>query len=131
MSTDTVSEVQRARQFLMGGHANEAIQVLRTFLQHDTTNAEAYELMGAALNMVGNHEQGIACLEHAVVMEPHRASYHFNYGCALEQKGDLMHAIEQYRLAVQEDPNHTRAAESLRRAEIALLNPGGGHFAQH
>lgn len=130
-TTSSNPDVHLAKQHLMEGHANQAIQELRSFLQHDTSNAEAYELMGAALSMTGNHESSVACLEHAVEMEPHRAPYQFNLGCALEQQGNLMGAIEHYRLAVHEDPSHARAREAVRRVEMDLLNPKGGHLAQH
>lgn len=133
MSTDSGNSpaVQHAKQHLMAGHAAEAIQELRTILEQDTSNAAAYELMGAALDMSGNHDAGIACLERAVELEPDRASYHFNLGCALEKKPDLSKAIAQFRLAVQSDPNYTRASDAVRRVEMALMTPKGHTFAEH
>lgn len=133
MSSEPVNgaTVQHAKQELMAGHSGNAIQELRTVLQQDASNAEAYELMGAALSMSGRKDEGLLCLERAVVLEPDRATYHFNLGCALEQEGDLMRAIEQFRLAVHADPKYTRAAEAIRRVEMALLTPKGHTFAEH
>ena len=123
--------VQHAKQELMAGHPGNAIQELRSVLLQDGSNAEAYELMGAALSMTGRKDEGLVCLERAVVLQPDRATYHFNFGCALEQRGELMRAIEQFRLAVQADPNYTKATEAVRRVEIALLMPKGHTFAEH
>jgi tetratricopeptide (TPR) repeat protein len=115
----------------MAGDAQHAIQELRAFLDRDTSCAEAYALMGAALSMAGNRDTGLACLEHAVEMDPHKASYQFNLGCAYEQRGDAMHAIEHYRLAVHEDVNYTRAVDAVRRIEMALLTPSGHNLSEH
>src|SRR5689334_4603485 len=113
MSTATTNEeVQRAKQHLREGHAAEAVQELRTYLERDTSNPEAYEIMGAALTMAGNPDGGLACLQHAVEMEPQHASYQFNLACALEQRHDLMGALEHYRDAYHADPNYTRAIDS-------------------
>jgi Tfp pilus assembly protein PilF len=123
--------VQHARQHLMAGHASEAIQELRSLLQQDAENAEAYELMGAALTMAGNKDGGLACFERACELKPERASYHYNFGCALEKLDDPMRAIAQFRLAVQADPNYTRASEAVRRVEMALLTPKGHTLSEH
>jgi Tfp pilus assembly protein PilF len=131
MSALNGANVQHARQNLISGHPAAAIHELRMVLADDESNAEAYEVMGAALSMSGSQEAGLACLERAVELEPNRASYHYNLGCALERRGDKIRAIAQFRLAAQADPKYKRAAEAIRRVEMALLMPRGHTLSEH
>jgi Flp pilus assembly protein TadD len=79
---------------------------------------------GWSLNNLGvlYIEQGlpgdaIGALARAVDLQPDVAVFHNNLGMALERWGYFAAAQDQYRLAVERDPGHEKAAANLRRLE--------------
>ncbi len=91
---------------LMRGRVLDAISEYELQLQLASGDPMAHADLGAALLHSGakaDVERGTRELEAAVKLEPKRASFHSNYGYALQLQGRSFEAITQYREAIRID----------------------------
>jgi tetratricopeptide (TPR) repeat protein len=98
------------------GEHELAIQQLDTVIAFDPENAEAHLNRGAALVQLRQFGPAIAAITEAMalgVSEPHKA--YFNRGAAREALGDARGAYEDYRTALEIQPDWGPANAELAR----------------
>ncbi len=96
---------------------DSAIVAYRTAVTLDEQDAWAFNNLGVLYIEQGLPGDAIGALARAVDLRPEVAVFHNNLGMALERWGYFLAAQDQYRLAVEADPSHEKAAANLRRIE--------------
>jgi len=105
------------------GRVDDAIAECQRAIQVDPTFGNPYNDIGAYLIEKQQWDEAIPWLERALEA-PRYESYcfpHFNLGRVYEKKRQIGRALAEYRLALQENPQHAGAMLSVRRL-ISLLN---------
>lgn len=69
--------------------------------------------LGGLLAASGKIDDGIACLDDALALDPGQAVTHYNLGKARRQSGDLNGAAQHYRRAVELNSGFVTAAHNL------------------
>lgn len=101
---------------LRRGENDAALAQFDAVLEEDDEHAEAHLNRAAALVQLSRHGEAIAEITTALglgVLEPHKA--YFNRGVAREQLGDLRGAYEDYRTALEIQPDWGPANAELAR----------------
>ena len=99
------------------GDVDEALQAYRRSIEID--NDDVWSLNNLGVLLIGEQRSGEALgpLSRAVITKAGVAVFHNNLGMALERTGYFVGAVEQYRLAIEADPTHGKAASNLGRIE--------------
>jgi len=100
-----------------GGQVDDAIVAYRTAVALDDQDVWSLNNLGVLYIEQGLPGDAIGALARAVDLQPDVAVFHNNLGMALERWGYFAAAQDQYRLAVERDPGHEKAAANLRRLE--------------
>lgn len=77
-----------------------------------------YTNIGVALVRLGRHDSGIQAHKIAIKLAPSLAVAHFNFGCALQQTGDPISALDEFYVARkldESDPEIQRSIDQLIR----------------
>lgn len=93
----------------------------REALALNLENAEAHGLLGVALSQQNRHSEAFACLNEAIRLAPQEAKWHYNLALTQMNLKNIPGAIEQYRYAVQFDPDYGEAYANL---GVLLLKGG-------
>ena len=99
------------------GQIDSAIAAYRTAVTLDANDAWSFNNLGVLYIEQGLPGDAIGALARAVELQPELAVFHNNLGMALERWGYFVAAQDQYRLAVERDPGHEKAAANLKRIE--------------
>ena len=75
-----------------------------------------------ALDDSGQFNRAEDAYLHSLSLESNDAPCHFDYGLALQRAGQLEEAAEQYRLALEADPEYFPARERLDSVEMFMRN---------
>ena len=125
------------KELLASGRADDAVQALEQETRRDPTNAESFNLLCRAYFMVDEWDRGIPACEHAIKLDPGKASYHLWMGRIYGEKADragffsaaglAKKVRNSFERAVELDPNNWEGRVDL--AEFYLEAPsivGGG-----
>ena len=99
------------------GRLDDAIGECHKAIEVDPTFGNPYNDIGAYLLQQGEPDEAIPWLERAL-KAPRYASYHFahmNLARAYEAKHDWLHAKDEYRKALVENPEYSPAAQGFAR----------------
>ncbi len=105
------------------GKIDEAIAECRKAIETDPTFGNPYNDIGAYLIQKGQLDEAIPWLQRALKAERYE-SYcfpHMNLARIWEKKGRWGEALEEYKKAVEANPEHTPALQALRRLQ-AMMN---------
>lgn len=105
------------------GRWDDAIQECLQAIEVDPTFGNPYNDIGAYLVEKGQLDEAISWFERAL-QAPRYENYcfpHFNLGRVYERKRILAQALDEYKKAQAENPQHLGALRSIRRLQ-AMLN---------
>ncbi len=129
---DEPSELSAARAALKRGDPQEAIQLMRGLLAHDTSPDVQYaghNALCAALTAAGRYEEAGAACDRAIAIRPRHWMAHNTLGNLHLVQGRLEAAIAEYRIALKQLRARSREAKIVRYnlalAEQALARRGG------
>lgn len=101
------------------GRWEEAIEECLRAIEVDPTFGNPYNDIGAYLMEKDRLDEAIVWFERAL-QAPRYESYcfpHFNLGRVYERKRAFARALEEYKRAFQENPQHTGALQAIRRLQ--------------
>lgn len=113
MASDTTLE--RALKDAREGKLDTALASMRLLVQRKPKDYDAAQVIGLLLMQAGHLPQALHHLGRAVAGAPRVAGYRNNYANAL-MYGSPSSAVEQYRKALEIDPNYARAYLGLTMA---------------
>ncbi|MEM9359611.1 MAG: sulfotransferase [Pseudomonadota bacterium] len=105
--------VQKARSLIALNQRDQALEVAYQAAQMPGLDAYALDTIGVVYSRAGRHEQAITLYESALEKAPDRASYHYNYGAALQFMGRMDEARRAYRQAIACDPKDARSYAAI------------------
>jgi tetratricopeptide (TPR) repeat protein len=98
------------------GRVQEAARLYREFLQGQPQHAQAWYLLGAACQAVGQTDDAVAAVLRAVQYQPRHADANNLLGVLLAQRGQLIEAVGCFCSAMQLRPGWAEADNNLRLA---------------
>jgi Flp pilus assembly protein TadD len=110
---DDVSFVRAAREFLLGGDRERAVDAYRRALAINPRNEDANLNLGVALESLGRLTEAVEHYREALRIHPDSAELHFNLAVASEGRGGASQAATHYLEALRLDPRHPEAHFSL------------------
>ncbi|HET6940927.1 MAG TPA: sulfotransferase [Sphingomicrobium sp.] len=105
--------VEMAGRLYGRGQFEPASRVCRQVIAARPGNADAHNILGAALAASGPVEEAIQSIKRAIRINPHASSYHSNLGEILRQAKRAEEAEAALREAVRLDPGNPQALNSL------------------
>ena len=105
--------VELAGQFFTQGRYQDANRVCRQIISQTPNQADAYNILGATLNALGERKEAVAMLKKAIKITPNAASYHANLGEIERQRGNLAEARVCFLKSIEIDPNNAQAYNNL------------------
>ncbi|MFN3476104.1 MAG: tetratricopeptide repeat protein [Candidatus Methylomirabilales bacterium] len=105
------------------GRLDEAIEECHKAIAVDPDFGNPYNDIGAYLIQKGQFDEAIPWLEKAILAKRYesRAFPHMNLGRIWERKGQWQKAMEEYKKAVEANPDYPLALQALRRLQ-AMMN---------
>ncbi len=103
-------------QLLKAGRVEEATGPLEAAVRLKPDSAAYREDLAAALFRRGEFYRAESELRNALSLDARSANAHNLLGAVFGQRGDLPTAIREFRAALSIEPNHSSAADNLRRA---------------
>lgn len=100
---------ERGKRLLEEGHADEAIAELKPVAEGRKKDADAWYLLGVALNRSGRNKDARKAFEKAIKLRPGDGSAHAGRAYALFLLGKFSDADKEARLAVATDANNADA----------------------
>lgn len=101
-------------RLLKAGKIAESIEKLQQALAMDPEDAQIHCYLGAAYNAVPDKLHAIHHFEECVRLEESPKAY-YNLGLVYESVHRVDEAVRQYRMALELDPNYTKAREALEK----------------
>jgi tetratricopeptide (TPR) repeat protein len=86
-------------------------------------SAEAYMLMGEALDEMKDHEGAVREFRAAEKVNPKELNVHFGLGYLLWTKGQYPEAATEFQLEIDNDPQHLQAMLYLADSEMQMNQP--------
>jgi tetratricopeptide (TPR) repeat protein len=121
-----------ARDLLKSGRIDDATAALKSRLQVNLQDAEAYHLLCRAYYSIQRWDEAISNCERAIALQPDNSDYHLWLGRAYGEKADSSNFVvaielakkvrDQFERAVQLDPANLPARSDL--AEFYVEAPG-------
>lgn len=108
------ASTEEGLRLLKAGRTDEAIEVLGKVLQADDEDAQAHMYIGVAYNQKNDKLHAIHHLEESLRLEESAKGY-YNLALVYEAANRVDEAIREFRMAVELDPNYTKAQEALKR----------------
>ena len=105
--------IAMAGQLYAAGNYGPATRVCRQIIQRQPQNADAHNILGVALNALGEKKDAVAALKRAIKLQPNVASYRANLGEILRQNGDIDDAAISLQESIKLDPNNPQALNNL------------------
>jgi predicted O-linked N-acetylglucosamine transferase (SPINDLY family) len=109
------SDLKVAAEHLRSGRFPQADLVCRRALETEPDHPDALHYLGLIAYNTGNNELAVELIGQAVQIEP-TASNYSNLGLAFHGLGQLEAAVECYRQALLQQPNHAVAHNNLGNA---------------
>ncbi|MGD0137532.1 MAG: tetratricopeptide repeat protein [Tepidisphaeraceae bacterium] len=98
------------------GRLAEAEKLCRQVLVQNPNHADALNLLGVLLGLMGQWDAPPRLIRRAIAINPTNASYHSNLGNALTDQGQLDEAIASYHDAIRLKPDFAAAHNNLGNA---------------
>lgn len=98
------------------GRYGQAEQIYRTLSAEHPDNTDIKHLLGLVLAETGRWEEGVACMENAIALNPGIAHYHTNLGTKLVDAQRYDAAIERFGHALRLKPDCAVSYYNLGRA---------------
>jgi tetratricopeptide (TPR) repeat protein len=115
METSPVSSLkEEGVRLLKAGKISEAIEKLQQALALDPEDGQIHCYLGAAYNAMPDKLHAIHHFEECVRLEESPKAY-YNLGLVYESVHRVDEAVRQYRMALELDPNYTKAREALEK----------------
>ena len=105
--------VDLAGQFFTQGRYPDALRVCRQIIAQTPNQADAYNILGATLNVLGERKEAVAMLKKAIKLAPNAAGFHANLGEIERQRGNLAEARVCFLKSIELDPNNPQAYNNL------------------
>ena len=104
----------QARQLLRDHRETEALQVYREhFKGSAATSADAYVFIGKLYLFMGNTDDGLRCLHHALQVQPTVRGAHTYEGILALKLGDLNRAENEFQTELKNDPSYQMAIAEM------------------
>ena len=104
----------QARQLLQNHREAEALQVYREhFKGTAATSADAYVFIGKLYLFMGNTDDGLRCLHHALQVQPTVRGAHTYEGILALKLGDLNRAENEFQAELKNDPSYQMAIAEM------------------
>jgi tetratricopeptide (TPR) repeat protein len=104
----------QARQLLAEHHEEDALRLYRDhFKGTAATPADAYVFVGKLYIFLGNTEDGLRCLHHALEIQPTVRGAHTYEGILALKLGDLGRAEKEFKAELANDPNYQLAIAEM------------------
>lgn len=116
-SVKTYRELQYLRQF-EENYPFKTIEGLRKLIETDRRQVILYRDLGRLSAFAGNEQEALDNLRKAALLKPDDPRLHTFYGLGLYRFGQLEKSIEEFKLALQLDPNNGTASYNLGLAEL-------------
>jgi predicted O-linked N-acetylglucosamine transferase (SPINDLY family) len=98
---------------ISGGRVQEAKPLLQRAAKLYPRDPELHSNLAIILTTEDDHESALACIDRALKLEPQRADFHANRALALLNLGAIHGSMMSARTALQFDPSHPKAANTL------------------
>ena len=104
------------------GMSDEAIQECHQAIEVDPDFGNPYNDIGAYLIEKGDHYGAIPWLKRAIDSPRYEAYFypHFNLGRVYEEKGKFFDALNQYKTAIDLNPDYALAVRAFRKLQSKL-----------
>ncbi len=99
----------RAGNFITSTNRDKGVKIMEKAVQLDENYAPAYNILGYFYMYDGNNELAGKTFKRYLELRPNSGNGHDSYGDFLQSTGKYNEAIEQYRLAFQNEPTMTAA----------------------
>jgi len=104
----------QAFQLLLGRHEEDALKLYREhFRGTAATLADAYVFVGKLYLTLGEKDDGVRCLHHALEIQPTVRGAHTYEGILALKIGDLSGAENEFRAELANDPNYQTAIAEM------------------
>ncbi|HEY3041211.1 MAG TPA: tetratricopeptide repeat protein [Pyrinomonadaceae bacterium] len=117
LAAEASAHLEKGRQLLNSGKANEAIEELSKAASLDRTLAEARTLLGVAYESKGLHDLAMKSFSAAVEAQNNNPQHLNNLGYALYVNGDYEAATKYLKRAVKLAPDNARIWNNLGLAQ--------------
>ena len=94
------------------GRSEDSITEYQELVRVDSNDAVAYSALGAALYRTNHLPEAEKTFRQAILLDPDAESY-WNLGMVLQKRGDIDAAIDAFQTAIQRNPLHWGALNSL------------------
>jgi tetratricopeptide (TPR) repeat protein len=122
----TVTSLEEVQKNIDAMRFTDARMQLTQILEVDDGNAEAHFLMGLTLFNLAEYAEAKEHFLTSMSLEPDRASaVHHNLGVLAYQLGDMQTALNEFKLALEEDPNDPDSHYQLGATYLILAFPMG------
>jgi tetratricopeptide (TPR) repeat protein len=113
--------LQEAVALHQSGKLAEAEKIYRSLLATEPNQVDALALLGALLDKIGDHEEGIALIARAIELDPKAPLFRIHLGNALMNANRMKEAVAAFREATLLQPGlavaHYNLGNASRRAE--------------
>ncbi len=117
-------DIEAIKALLDTGEYATAQQALEAILAEDAENAEAYFLLGLSYFKLGETTPARAAFNQALELDPERAgAIHHNLGSLAYQEGELQTAEEEFKIALELEPNDPDSHYQLGATYLMLALP--------
>lgn len=99
--------------YISAGRPQEAKPLLHRAARLYPTDPELHSNLAIVLTSEEDHAAALACIDRALVLAPQRADFHANRALALLNLGAIHGSMTSARTALQLDPSHSEAANTL------------------
>jgi tetratricopeptide (TPR) repeat protein len=104
----------RARQLLREHREDDAVRLYREHFKATSTNpADAFVFIGKIYLFMGNSEDGVRCLDHALALDPRVRGAHTYEGILALKNGDLPKAEDAFKAELANDPSYQMAIAEM------------------
>lgn len=110
-------------QIEAGDYATAA-QGLEAWIAQNSDDAEAHFLLGLAYFNTGNYDKARTAFERTLALDPQRAAaVHHNLGALAYQLGELETAVEEFKVALEADPDDSDTHYQLGATYLVMALP--------
>ena len=113
VNVSPVRAIEMAGRLYSDGNFVQAERVCRQLIEHRPGFADAYNVLGVALNAQGKSKEAVASVKRAIKLAPKAASYHANLGEILRQRDQIALAALALKDAIRLDPTSAQAHNNL------------------
>ena len=113
VSLSPAKAVEQAGQYFTQGKYAQAEDLARQIVKLNPKQADAYNILGVALNALGKPKEGLAMIREAIKLAPRNPVFYANLGEVERQRKHPVEARQALLKAVELDPNQSSAHNNL------------------